>query len=136
MGIYTLEDERGTYSHHPFRKENDLTNLHDYGPAVSLQGCTKHLPTGQSLQVCKPFSNYFALRIGPIIILLIFQVPKSSLQMTCNRNTFFFLNKCIIIVQIPFRIFGQDEHFQTKPPSGLNCKYIFGLLGCNMSQLL
>ena len=49
-----------------------------------------YLPTGRSLQVCNPFSNYFVLRIGPIIILLIFQVPKSSLQMTCKRHTFFF----------------------------------------------
>ena len=29
----------GTYSHHPFRKENDLPNLHDYVPAVNLPGC-------------------------------------------------------------------------------------------------
>ena len=28
-----------TYSHHPFRKENDLPNLHDYVPAVNLPGC-------------------------------------------------------------------------------------------------
>ena len=26
-------------TNHPFRKENDLANLHDYVPAVNLPGC-------------------------------------------------------------------------------------------------
>jgi len=30
-------------TNHPFRKENDVPNLHDYVPAVHLQGCTFHL---------------------------------------------------------------------------------------------
>ena len=29
------------HTNHPFGKENDLPNLHDYVPAVNLSGCSK-----------------------------------------------------------------------------------------------
>jgi len=35
----------GTYSHHPFRKENDLPNLHEEMLHVNLPGCTIKRPT-------------------------------------------------------------------------------------------
>ena len=31
-------------TNHPFRKENDLPNPHDYIPAVNLQGCSSFIP--------------------------------------------------------------------------------------------
>ena len=33
-------------TNHPFRKENDLPNLHDYVPAVNLPGCKFLVETG------------------------------------------------------------------------------------------
>ena len=30
--VYTLEDQHGSPTNHPFRKEHDLPNLHDYVP--------------------------------------------------------------------------------------------------------
>ena len=33
----------GTYKFHPFRKEHDLPNLHDYVPCENLQGCTPYV---------------------------------------------------------------------------------------------